>query len=63
MAYYTEPIWTETGSEYIRRKLRLIEEYLRVCDFQGLPPSRWVPMRLAEQIREWRSEHKFWGFV
>jgi hypothetical protein len=53
----------DTHADYIRRKLDLLWDYLRACEFQGLSPLRYTVGMLARQIREYRMVNKFYDCV
>jgi len=40
-----------------------LDEYLRLCEFQSLPPLGIVVARMAEQIREYRIANKFYDVI
>ncbi len=53
----------DTHADYIRRKLGLLWDYLRACDFQGISPLRYTVGMLARQIWAYRIEHKYYDCV
>ena len=61
---HLERTWIRLGHrDYIRRKMFALGEYLRACEFQGMPPLRCTVSLLARKIREYRTEHKFYACV
>ena len=61
---HLEQTWIRLGHrDYIRRKLFVLNEYLRACEFQGVAPLRCTVSLLARKIREYRTKHKFYDCV
>ena len=61
---HLEQTWIRLGHrDYIRRKLFALDDYLRACEFMGLPPLRCTVSWLARKIRDYRTENHYYDCI